>query len=74
MFILLESATSGNEKTWNISLSTDANQMKLVFTPLFSGMRNLFLLLLVHIFITGGHYKQLNTISTKILTHTKFLD
>jgi len=32
------------------------------------------LLLLVHIFITGGHYKQLNTISTKILTHTKFLD
>ena len=73
MFILLKSATSGDNKTWNNSISTDANQMKLVSTPLFSGMRNLFLLLLVHIFTTGGNYKQLNTISTKILTH-KFLD
>jgi len=48
--------------------------MKLVSTPLFSGMRNLFLLLFVHIFTTGGHYDQSNTILTKILTHTKFLD
>jgi len=57
-----------------ISDCTNANQMKLVSTLLFSEMRNLLLLLLVHIFTTGWHYKQLNTISTKILTHTKFLD
>jgi len=48
--------------------------MKLVSTPLFSGMRKLCLLLLVHIFTTGGHYEQSNTILTKVLTHTKFLD
>jgi len=48
--------------------------MKPVSAPLFSGMRNLFLLLLVHIFTTGRHYEQSNTILTKILTHTKFLD
>jgi len=74
MFILLMSTTSGDNKTWNISLSTNANQMKLVSTPLFSGLRNLFLLLFVHIFTTGGHYDQLNTILPKILTNTKFLD
>ena len=70
MFILLKSATSGDNKTWNISVSTDANQMKLVSTPPFSGMRNSFLLLLVQTFTTRRHYKQLNT----ILTLTKFLD
>jgi len=70
MFILLRSATSGDNKTWNISISTDANQMKLVSTPLFSGMRNSFLLLLVQNFTTRGNYEQLNT----ILTLTKFLD
>jgi len=48
--------------------------MKLVSSPVFSGMKNLFLLLLVHIFTTGGHYQQLNTILTKIVTHTNFLD
>jgi len=37
MFILLMSATSGDNKTWNISLSTNANQMKLVSTPYFQG-------------------------------------
>jgi len=37
MFILLNSATSGDNKTWNISLSTNANQMKLVSTPYFQG-------------------------------------
>jgi len=75
MFVLLKSATSGDKQTWNISLSTNANQNEIdAYPPLFSGMRNLFLLLLAHIFITGGHYKQLNTISTKILTHTWFLD
>jgi len=69
MFILLKSATSGDNKTWNISISTDANQMKLVSPP-FSGMRNSFLLLLVQTFTTRRHYKQLDT----ILTLTKFLD
>jgi len=37
MFILLKSATSRDNKTWNISISTDANQMKLVSTPHFQG-------------------------------------
>ena len=70
MFILLKSATSGDNKTWNISISTDANQMKLVSTPLFSGMRKSFLMLLVQNFTTIENYEQLNT----ILTLTKFLD
>jgi len=29
MFILLKSATSGDKQTWNISLSTNANQNKI---------------------------------------------
>jgi len=46
MFILLKSTTSGDKKTWIVSLCTNANQMKLVTTFLFSG-KNLLLLLLV---------------------------
>jgi len=59
MFILLKSVTSGDKKTWNISLSTKANQMKLGSTPLLSRMRNFLLLLLAHIFTAGEHYKQI---------------
>ena len=69
---LFKSATSGDNKTWNTSPSANANQVRLVSTSLFSGMRNLFLLLLFHVFTSGGHYKQLNTILTKILTLTRF--
>jgi len=66
MFILLKSATSGYKNTWNISLSTNANQMKLVSTPLFSGMKNLFSLLLVHILPLEG------TMNNQILFRPKF--
>jgi len=54
MFILLKSATSGGYKT--ALLSNNVNQTG-VYAP-FSGMRNSFLLLLVLIFTTRGHYRQ----------------
>jgi len=37
MFILFKSTTSGDNKTLNISLCANANQMKLVSTPHFLG-------------------------------------
>jgi len=35
MFILLKNTTCDDNKTWNASLSTNANHMKLVSNPYF---------------------------------------
>jgi len=59
MFILLKSTTSGDKQTWNISLSTNANQNEIdAYTPVFRDEEFVFAVTCSYFY----HWRALQTI------------